>query len=170
MSDRMQALPCGPWRVFLGYLVCISPVPVYPNASHRNLGILLYRCIDPYLYLAMLQQIHCILLYPTASSCIRTHLATSSCIYLLYPAVSHCISPPRKRDNINMTKNTLKGRASPCSPPGRRTRPHLPPLALALNHVCVSRPAPAPSCGRCIFTVLLQATVIRRAKRTSCSC
>jgi len=38
--------------------------------------------------------------YPYVSSYIQ--------LYLLYPAVSHRISPPRKR---GMTKNTLQGRA-----------------------------------------------------------
>jgi len=40
------------------YSTCIPPV------SHRILGIPLYPCI--YLHLAILQQIHCIPLYPTA--------------------------------------------------------------------------------------------------------
>ena len=62
------------------YFTCIPPV------SHRILDI---PCIPvSILYLSMLQQIHCIPLYPTVSSCIRTYLAVSSCI-LLYLTVSH---------------------------------------------------------------------------------
>ena len=62
------------------YFTCTPPV------SHHILGTPLYLYID--LYLAMLQQIHCIPLYPTASRCIRTYLAVSSCIPL-YLTVSH---------------------------------------------------------------------------------
>jgi len=51
--------------VFHRYPACISLYPRYPAVS---------------LYLAILQQIHCIPLYPTVSSCIRTYLAVSSCI------------------------------------------------------------------------------------------
>jgi hypothetical protein len=40
-------------------------------------------------------------LYPTVSNHIQQ-------LYLLYPAVSYRISPPRKRD---IAKNTLQGRA-----------------------------------------------------------
>ena len=58
------------------YPACISPYLWYPAVS----------CIE--LYLAIVQQIHCSPLFPTASSCIRTYLAASSCIGLtLNPAV-----------------------------------------------------------------------------------
>jgi len=65
------------------YFTCIPPV------SHRILGTPLYPGVD--LYLAILKQIHCIPLYPTESSCIRTYLAVSSCICCvpLYLTVSH---------------------------------------------------------------------------------
>ena len=53
---------------------CISPV-ILP-VSHRILGIPLYPCID--LYLAILQQIHCIPL-PAASHCIQLYPCLSSC-------------------------------------------------------------------------------------------
>ena len=62
------------------YFACMLPV------SHHILGIPLYPCIE--LYLVILQQIHCIPLYPTVSSCIRTYLAVSRCIPL-YLTVSH---------------------------------------------------------------------------------
>ena len=64
---------------------------------------LVSRCI--YLYLAILQQIHCILLHPTVSSYIHTYLALYLC------AVSRCVlylPPSGKRD---MIKITLKGKA-----------------------------------------------------------
>jgi len=62
------------------YSTCIPPV------SHLILDISL--CPYIYIHLAILQQIHCIPLYPTVSSCIRTYLAVSSCIPL-YLTVSH---------------------------------------------------------------------------------
>ena len=79
--------------VFHLYPACISRYPWYPAVS--------------LLYLAILQQIHCIPLYPTV---IQLYPYVASCIqlYLLYPAVFHRISPPRKRD---MAKNTLQGGA-----------------------------------------------------------
>jgi len=87
-TEHNTAQPSGLWCVFLGspppvfhpYPACISPYPWYPAVS---------------LYLAILQQIHCIPLYPTVS--VR-NLAVSSCR----------IPPPRKRD---ITKNTLQERA-----------------------------------------------------------
>jgi len=59
--------------------------------SHRILGIPLYPCTCIHLYLAILQQIHGIPLYPTVPSCIRTYIAVSSCIccFPLYLTVSH---------------------------------------------------------------------------------
>jgi len=65
------------------YPACISPYPWY----------FVYPCIVSILYiyniyLSILQQIHCIPLYPTVSSCIRTYLAVFSCIPL-YLTVSH---------------------------------------------------------------------------------
>jgi len=93
-----------PWRVCLGCPACISlvspllylTVSLVSRVSHVSIR-----------YLSILQQIHCIPLYPTVSSCIRTYLAVSSCIPLY---ISHGIriSPPRKRD---IAKNTLQGRA-----------------------------------------------------------
>ena len=73
-----------PWSVFFGYSACIS---LYPAC------ISLYP--DIYLYLAILQHIHCIPLYPTVSTISRLYLTISTLHlrYLLYPAVSHCISP-----------------------------------------------------------------------------
>jgi len=71
---RAQALP---WSV---YFLDIPPVILlYLPASHRILNIPLYPCIGIGLYLAILQQIHCIPPYPTVSSCIRMYLAVSSC-------------------------------------------------------------------------------------------
>jgi len=58
------------------YFRDIPPVfHLYPPVSHHILGVPLYPFID--LYLAVLQQIHCIPPYPTVSSCIRTYLAVS---------------------------------------------------------------------------------------------
>jgi len=81
---RSPSLPCifGMSRL---YFTCIPPV------SHRILGI---RYIPvSILYLSILQQIHCIPLYPTVFSCIlRTYLAVSSCMRRcipLYLTVSH---------------------------------------------------------------------------------
>ena len=64
---------------------CISLFPWYPAVS-------LYRSISSHFaadprYPAVS---HCIQLYPYISSCIQ--------LCLLYPAVSHRISPSRKRD------------------------------------------------------------------------
>jgi len=78
-SGARPPLECIFWIPRL-YSTCIPPV------SHRILGIPLYPCI--YLHPAVLQQIHCILLYPAVSSCICTNLAVSSCIQL-YLTVSH---------------------------------------------------------------------------------
>ena len=64
--------------VFHLYPASISPYPWYP----------VYPCLVSILYLSILQQIHCIPLYPTISSYIRTYLAVSSCIPL-YHTVSH---------------------------------------------------------------------------------
>jgi len=66
-SLRYESGTCSPPLVYFWdippvlhlYPACISPYPWYP----------VYPCID--LYLAILQQIHCISLYPTVSSCIR---------------------------------------------------------------------------------------------------
>ena len=81
-ADRIGVSP--PLACILGMSrldsTCIPPV------SHHILGIPLYPCI--YLHLAILQQIHCILLYLTVSSCIHTYLAVSSCVPL-YLTVSH---------------------------------------------------------------------------------
>jgi len=81
----------------------------FPLVSHRipSWYPALYPCI--YLHLAVLQQIHCILLYLTVSSCIRTHLA-ASCIQL-FPTVtvSHRIPPTRKRDIDITTKIHSRG-------------------------------------------------------------
>jgi len=95
LNQQTNKLPCItsckvlPWRAFLGYLppvfhlypACISngilgiPYPVYPCI-----------CIDSissyYLFCSRSTVFH------TASSCIRTHLAVSSCIPL-YLTVSH---------------------------------------------------------------------------------
>jgi len=65
--------------VFHLYPACISRYPWYPAVS--------------LLYLAILQQIHCIPLYLTVSGCIRIYLAVSSCIcciplYLSCPTTS----------------------------------------------------------------------------------
>ena len=81
LGGRSPPLACifGTSRL---YFTCTPPV------SHRILGI---SCIPvSILYLSILQQIHCITLYPTISSCIRTYLAISSCIPL-YLTVSHCL-------------------------------------------------------------------------------
>jgi len=78
------------------YSTCIPPV------SHRILGTPLYLstsrtpnnfAADP--------------LCPAVSHCTQLYLYVSSYIQL-YPAVSHRIPPPRKRD---MAHNTLQGRA-----------------------------------------------------------
>jgi len=58
-------LECIFWITRL-FFTCIPPV------SHRILGIPLYPSI--YLHLAILQQIHCIQLYPYVSSCIQLYL------------------------------------------------------------------------------------------------
>jgi len=90
---------CGPPLkcIFFGYSACISLylacISLYP---------------DIYIYLAILQHIH---FYPTVSHCMHyvsliSHYIQLYLLYLLYPAVSHCISPLRKRD---ITKNTLQG-------------------------------------------------------------
>jgi len=56
-----------------------------PPVSYHILGI---PCIPvSIIYLSILQQIHCIPLYPTVSSCIRTYLAVSRCISP-YPTAS----------------------------------------------------------------------------------
>jgi len=83
--------------VFHLYLVspaCISPSPWYPAVS---------------LCLAIMQRIHCI------SHCSQLYAYLSSCVqlYLLYPAVSHRISPPRKREIQPKTHSRLQGGASP---------------------------------------------------------
>ena len=92
----------------MGHPVYISPV------SHRILDIPLHPVIDP--YLDVLQQIHCIPLYPTASSCIRTYLAVSSCICRipLYLTVSNRVKP-------GYDQNTLQVRAFPPFPRRQRT-------------------------------------------------
>jgi len=71
--------------VYFCYPACISHVSRLYLYLTVILGIPLYPCIDH--YLAILQQIHCIPLYFTVSSCIRTFLAVSSCIPL-YPAAA----------------------------------------------------------------------------------
>jgi len=94
---KQRALP---WRVCLDlppvfhlYPACISPYPWYPAVS---LCLAIFAAAP---------------LYPAASHCIQLYPCVSSYIqlYLLYPAVSHRIPPPRKRD---MAKNTLQGRAA----------------------------------------------------------
>jgi len=59
----------------------LTPYPWYPAV---------------FLYLAILQQIHCIPLYPTVVSSCMLYSYVSSCIqlYLLYLAVSRCIYSP----------------------------------------------------------------------------
>ena len=78
--------------VFHLYLACISPYPWYPAV---------------FLYLAILQQIHCIPLYPTVSSCICTYLAVSSCIC--------CISPYPTASKTGYNQKYTPGEGYPAS-------------------------------------------------------
>jgi len=73
----------------------------------------------------MLQQIHCIPLYPTVSRCFCTHLAVSSCISP-YLTVSHRI------ENGIWPKNTLQGRAPASTHP-----PPPPPPPITHTGVCM---------------------------------
>ena len=123
--------PTGPRRrVFLGDPARISPVSrLYLN---RILDIPLYPCIDR--YLAVLQQTHCIplyatVLYPYVSRCIQ--------LYLLYPAVSHRISPRRKR---NTAKNTLQGRTPQGTPWPLQDIRFMSRLCTRINSIICKRP------------------------------
>jgi len=75
---------------------------IHVSRVNSMFGIPLYPCIV--IYLAILQQIHCIPLYPAGFSCIRTYLAVSSCICCIR-AVSHRISPPR----VNPVSSSARG-------------------------------------------------------------
>jgi len=68
-----------PWSVFFGYSACIS---LYPACA----CISLYP--DIYLYLVILQHIHCIPLYPLYLAYVSLYPAVSA-----VSAVSRCISP-----------------------------------------------------------------------------
>jgi len=100
-----------PWRAFLNYPTCISYLTRTRVSLVSRVSLSLY--ID--LYLAILQQIQhcCIPLYPTASSAVLSvhicYLLVSSCIQL-YPAVSHRIPPPRKRDMAQKIHSRGRGR------------------------------------------------------------
>jgi len=109
--------------------LCLSPYPWYPAVS-------LYRSI----YLSILQQIHCIciLLYPTVSNCIRTHLAVSSCVPL-YLTVSHRLEYgiwPKIHSSGGLTSTTLWP-ARPRRPVPRGLRIAAWPLHDIANPNCV---------------------------------
>jgi len=115
--------------VFHLYPACISPI--------SRLYLTVYPCLD--LYLSILQQIHCIPLYPTVSSCIRTYLAVSGCIPL-YLTVSHRLKKgiwPKIHSRGKLLKDNwhsalLSSTAPTCVPlprerTGKKARPNLKP-------------------------------------------
>jgi len=83
-----KTLRALPWRVFLGYPACISPVScLYLTVS--LISRVSPPCIEIYNHIFCNRStVSCCISLLTVSSCIRTYLAVSSCIPL-YLIVSH---------------------------------------------------------------------------------